>query len=110
MKNILNIIGILILVGCSNQKITEKEGKDIVLSPLAEKVLSQIRLKNKINQKDIQITEDGLYEKIIFKPPLFISDAYTYEIKIDSKKNKYWLLISGGIAGIRKETGPFNIK
>ena len=80
------------------------------LSPLAKDILRKLHLERtgsiiSFSQTSTN-TANPKFEYIIIGPPIYMSDGFTYTIKIDHNTRQYWWTKQGGIAGIYEKYGP----
>jgi len=83
------------------------------LSPEASRILSAIGYQlstSKDELCEVSVLVEGDTETITFSPPEIMSDGMTHVVKIDHGEKQYWITVSGGIAGVYKVEGPFDIK
>ncbi|OGV61659.1 MAG: hypothetical protein A3K19_15260 [Lentisphaerae bacterium RIFOXYB12_FULL_65_16] len=48
----------------------------------------------------------GTYESIQILPPSTVCDAFTHTVFVDHRSKQYWILRTGGVAGVNELYGP----
>ncbi|HCE45957.1 MAG TPA: hypothetical protein DET40_20620 [Lentisphaeria bacterium] len=81
------------------------------ISPLAEnllKIIADDKMAVKPINLPVEINERDFsgYESVSILPPLAMKDGCTHTIYISSETNQYWILRTGGIAGLHQLFGP----
>jgi len=115
-------LSISVISGCkSHSETPAKTGADAATSGLPQPsatallIVERLHLNPKYasldNSTAVHSSErTNQFETVIVAPPAGMSDGFTHTIRIDHKKQIYWILRTGGFAGVHEEEGPFEIE